>query len=72
MRMIDGKGREDGFRRNEAMNSVDLESPHMIDKTPPFLGCQIETGSDMHRSSPGRVSLSLVHRGLKVGSSVYK
>jgi hypothetical protein len=61
MRMIDGKGWEDGYGRNEAMNSVDLESPHISydRQTPLFLGsCKNETESNMHCSSPGRVSLS--------------
>jgi hypothetical protein len=48
MIMIDDKGRDDGYGRNEAMNSVDLESPHFSydRQTPLFLGCRFETKSN--------------------------
>ena len=64
MIMIDDKGRNDGYRRNEAMNSVDLESPHFSNdrQTPLFSSCKNETESNVQRSSPGRVSLSRTWR----------
>jgi hypothetical protein len=60
MIVIDDKGRDDGYRRNEAMNLVDLESPHISNdrQTPLFLSCTIETRSDMHRIRLSKVLLS--------------
>jgi hypothetical protein len=71
MRMIDDKGRDDGYRRNEAMNSVDLESPHILNdrQTPLFLSCKNETESDMLVS---QWSYSLLHSSLKGTALVHK